>query len=575
MKKIKNKNATLQTGKKGITLIALVITIIVLLILAGAAVSIGLNSGDLFGKANNAATGWNTKVAEEEDAIWNALNYIGMERPATPTAPPDGDNPTEPTEITFENGKVVAKGGTDVSSDVAGYEYSLDQVTWTKTMPELTGYKIGEEIAGEAPAWGTVADTKTETSEVRGETKTRKAPIPTGFTASNYAVTGFVENTIEKGLVIYEGTGSVADNHDTAMTSRNQYVWIPVDDINDMVMCTGGNRAQTVTVYVRTVDTTGNVSEVSSKEIALTAAQSVCNIVFDKSGNLVCSTHMTIPGNEHFLCGRLYGGGTSFGTQSPTTYTYNSGYREPAVVTKKSSGTSSLENYLDNQGTGNYDCDPANSILKEDRTTSVTGASNILEELKRQFTAMAKSVATYGGFYVGRYEAGYDSSVQYTTRKGTDVNNILTPQATNTSYPARVGNWYGLYNKLIQRKAGTVSQMIWGCQWDQVMKFVDGKKDNNGTGDTYSVTQAKTTEGTTRHTGSIAVTGANINDLVQNIYDLEGNFTEWTSTASNTYDRALRGGNGYSSITASYRDGLSPTSTSNYYSARSGLYVLL
>ena len=69
-----------KSNAKGITLIALVITIIVLLILAGAAVSIGLNSGDLFGKANTAVTEWNSKVAEEDNYLNNYLEYLNLEK---------------------------------------------------------------------------------------------------------------------------------------------------------------------------------------------------------------------------------------------------------------------------------------------------------------------------------------------------------------------------------------------------------------------------------------------------------------------------------------------------------------
>ena len=61
--------------EKGITLIALVITVIVLLILAGAAISIAINGGDLFTKTNTAVESWNEKVQEEET---NVQSYINM-----------------------------------------------------------------------------------------------------------------------------------------------------------------------------------------------------------------------------------------------------------------------------------------------------------------------------------------------------------------------------------------------------------------------------------------------------------------------------------------------------------------
>ena len=65
----------MKSKNKGITLIALVITIIVLLILAGVAINMAINSDGLFGKANEAATGWNTAV-QEERKIGNLLNIL-------------------------------------------------------------------------------------------------------------------------------------------------------------------------------------------------------------------------------------------------------------------------------------------------------------------------------------------------------------------------------------------------------------------------------------------------------------------------------------------------------------------
>ena len=51
--------------QKGITLVALVITIIVLLILAGVTISLTLREGGIFGKAQTAAKNW--KDAEETE----------------------------------------------------------------------------------------------------------------------------------------------------------------------------------------------------------------------------------------------------------------------------------------------------------------------------------------------------------------------------------------------------------------------------------------------------------------------------------------------------------------------------
>ena len=63
-------------NKKGITLIALIITVIVLLILAGTAISIAINGGDIFGKASQARAEWNISVENENNEIINLLDVF-------------------------------------------------------------------------------------------------------------------------------------------------------------------------------------------------------------------------------------------------------------------------------------------------------------------------------------------------------------------------------------------------------------------------------------------------------------------------------------------------------------------
>ena len=63
---------------QGITLIALVITVIILLILAGTAITLSINGGNLFSKTNEAAYEWNTAVAREESALSNVFEILDM-----------------------------------------------------------------------------------------------------------------------------------------------------------------------------------------------------------------------------------------------------------------------------------------------------------------------------------------------------------------------------------------------------------------------------------------------------------------------------------------------------------------
>ena len=71
-------------NERGITLIALIITVIVLLILAGVAISIAINGGDIFGKASTARAEWNVAVEKENSAIQDLLGYLDANGQTTP-----------------------------------------------------------------------------------------------------------------------------------------------------------------------------------------------------------------------------------------------------------------------------------------------------------------------------------------------------------------------------------------------------------------------------------------------------------------------------------------------------------
>ena len=65
---------------------------------------------------------------------------------------------------------------------------------------------------------------------------------------------------------------------------------------------------------------------------------------------------------------------------------------------------------------------------------------------------------------------------------------------------------------------------------------------------------------------------------MKNVYDLEGNYFEWTSEANGTYGRVGRGGNFNDAYNgkfypASVRGDNVPTGTNSNYSARLTLYL--
>ncbi|MBR6033945.1 MAG: leucine-rich repeat protein [Clostridia bacterium] len=85
----------------GITLIALVITVIVLLILAGVAISLGVSGDGLFAKTNNTVTKWNAKVGEEQNEINNVLK--SLDKQIYGYDPVEGD----PTDWIVDEDKLV------------------------------------------------------------------------------------------------------------------------------------------------------------------------------------------------------------------------------------------------------------------------------------------------------------------------------------------------------------------------------------------------------------------------------------------------------------------------------------
>ena len=256
-------------------------------------------------------------------------------------------------------------------------------------------------------------------------------------------------------------------------------MWIPVDYINDMVQCSSAD---------------GN-----------------CNIVLNEETDTIsCTTH-----SNTNLVGKLWATstGNNFGTKN-TTYDPNSGLREPAIVTGNSSGT---ETSNDGDVTNNL------SIINEILGTTYSSSSAFLTDMQKDFYNMAKSVAKYHGFYIGRYEMSKSDSNAAQSKA-----NCVALTATEDS----ANRWYGLYayGKTYTNTADSVvSSMVWGSQYDAMMKWMQ----DNGENVKSANDDIKNTDETT--TGFEGDT-----DIIRNVYDLYGGRREWTLESSNN-SRVFRG----------------------------------
>ena len=442
----RQKNYFGKNEERGITLVALVVTIVVLLILAGITIATLFGDNGIIKKAQKAKEETETSSNSEldgldeiEETMKNAINGIDK-----------GDT---------EGGE---NGGEDLPNEP---EEEYNKAT------------VNEKV--DSP------------STMDGNKPNENNPyIPKGFKPINTDTSRWDAEEgpqVNKGLVISDG--------------NSEFVFIPVANINDMIMC----------------QTHGASQSVDKKTLQ-------CSI---------CKTNTK-------LAGKLYTFSETTSTVNPTTYTKGSGNREP-----------------DNIPNDN------NTRLKNETWT---------EDLYQEcFDKMAKSVAKNKGFYVGRYETSLNGNTVQSKVGQTPMNNI---------------DWWKMYeNSKTYSKSntslGVTSEMIWGCQWDAMMRFLlttsDAENVTSMTNVGHNPSQFKSgpykTGGTNYsdvYTGTVAY-----NDISANIYDLSGNCYEWSQEASKYTDnfRGIRGGvYNYYSCAEGNSSGYGPTATADNHTSRLVIY---
>ena len=126
-------HTTTDLSKKiihGITLIALIITIIILLILAGVAINVTFNQENLFNKTNEAVDKWNIALEEENEIIWGLINDLNSRQEVEVTDNIIISKIPEGSEWTKEN-VIINLSYENIPT---GYEiqYKVGSGEWTK-----------------------------------------------------------------------------------------------------------------------------------------------------------------------------------------------------------------------------------------------------------------------------------------------------------------------------------------------------------------------------------------------------------------------------------------------------------
>ena len=193
---------------------------------------------------------------------------------------------------------------------------------------------------------------------------------------------------------------------------------------------------------------------------------------------------------------------------------------------------------------------------------------------------MKTQVLKYGGFYIGRFEAGVNSTTLRTKvttsqtvvckkrvapynwvpwgKAMNDADSAFIPSDT-TDNPDQVSTNGAVYlakNFASQHNYTSVtSTLTYGCEWDAMCRYIGDSQRKTPTKDAPELT------------GSVST------DVSKNIYDLAGNCCEWTMEAYDTSDRVVRGGDYYDADPVSSRSNYDPTSNNDYNSFRPMLYI--
>ena len=394
----------------------------------------------------------------------------------------------------------------ELAKQFQDYEISpqTDAESWTVTVTEngitktYTIYASGKiEVADNSGVQINLVMTHTDSVPTVGgnvaSVNSENIPIPTGF----YAVVGTSKDT---GFVI----SSVANDDLDNTKSGDQFVWVPVEQNQKLKLEV--NSEEDIT-GVKLIDPFGdeiNLGTVSGKTYTNTEIIPTYNGLYQAQVTTASGTT-----NKTLVVRSLYA------KDRFNDYMYSDecarlrGY-DSALAMAQDDGYDSVDALIadDNEHYGGY-TDPA--------------------------TNYASSVNTYGGFYIGRFEAGVA-----TKRTSGNSSSIASDIETASGKPISQKN-KDSYTYVTRSQASGLadnmytgkSHLLTGAAWDRTLGWIINKNnktlaqvvgDSKDWGNYYDDTFSNTT--------GIAKTGEFNQTKALNIYDLAGNVWEWTSEIS-------------------------------------------
>ena len=581
---------------KGITLIALIITIIVLLILAGVTIN-ALSGNDSTPAKAQEATQKTDISSAKEDCILTATTAKTDALQATYVA--NNANKTIAQSVIDElikkNNTNVGSATIEVTSDgtvtisTAGYEVigTVDEngtLTFGEVETNTPGIKL--KVAS------SLTLTEGETKEVEIDFKKFTADDVT-WTSNKTANATVTKNTTNMKKATIEAIAKTADNEKVTITitAGDYSAEIDVTVIEEQLDKVSDKRVETTNATsfaaLSTTEPTTLKDEVGNKvkvpqnfRIAADSGDYVQDGVViedsnlnqfvwvpvgtikkatDKTTNPKTTTNVTIQ------LGRYANFTASNGTYR-AVQAQNASNKEYIPT---ASNQAALNTYY-------YEFkDDAESTARLNKTYANTKA--------KELDKFVKSALTNGGYYIARYEAGIEGTTVSTTNgtysisgsnfstNGLTAENLNDYKSKLTSKPGK-----GVWNKIKQPNAailcrnmyttGVNSDLMNSYAWDTAIIFIQ-QCANSSYANSSRVQSTLTTTGNA-HSGTTY-------DNPCNIYDMAGNVMEWTTESSyySGYPCVYRGGNyGYTGAT-SLRNYNSTTNTDYGIGFRPLLYL--
>ena len=524
------KNSSREKQEKGITLIALVITIIVLLILAGVSIAMLTGQNGILTQAQNASK--QTDIGEEKEQIALAYNGAVTEK--------------QSTDITAKdlNDQFKANG---VNNATASGENPI-----TVTFDSGRTYTIDENGSISEPTESNIV----ATMRIEGE-RVETPPMPETNDSSN--VFTHVEGTVDDGYVIEDSNG-------------NQFVWVPVDKNQKLkINVTSKEDIESITLkdpYGDTILTESNVGTSYSKE----------DVEPTINGPYVLNVKTTTESKTTMLgVHSLYAVDTMRDWESTMSEEEIDEQIKQMEEVASQQGYSSVEEY-------------ANAMLQQEGlpTLEEMGFSTFKEYIlaSQMFNPGMKDyseteyyselVNSNGGFYIGRYEASYENG-KAASKESTVANTNISSTLENGKLWNNISQADALSysNKMYEGETFT-SSLLTGAAWDRTLGWLE----ETGVVTSYEIVEDSKTWGNYRDDtfsgdNGIANTGVYSQTEKNHIFDLAGNLAEWTTEVYSTDSRVFRGGNCIvpGSSTPSNRNGYSSGGDAVNVGFRVALYV--